>query len=336
MPSRVVVATVSRRTSAAGRGHRIRNRATGYDLGHVRRRRTRTEEGSVVVHSSLLRPRDGDALRAELRLVAATSAVPVVFGGEVSSETLHLSEFHGTRTRGLDGLAIPPRSGLGGRVMDQRRPAAVSDYGASMSITHHFDRPVLGEGLKSILAVPVVVAGAARMVMYAAVRERGPLGDRVGDIMTAAARRLGQEIAIRDEVDRRVRLMESARATSDGNLSRTAELRGVHDELAELARSIGDAAVKHRLDAVTARLAATLGRTANQDSNSGDSQALTPREIDVISQVALGCTNVEVAARLSIGAETVKSYLRSVMRKTDSHTRYEAVLACRRLGLLSG
>lgn len=294
-----------------------------------------------MVHSNLLRPRDGDALRAELRQVAATSAVPVVFGGEVSSDTLYLSEFQGTRTRGLDGLAIPPRSGLGGRVMDQRRPAAVSDYGASMSITHHFDRPVLGEGLKSILAVPVVVAGVARMVMYAALRERGPLGDRVGDIMSTAARRLGHEITVRDEVDRRVRLLATTSSTLESDLARTAELRSVQEELADLARSVDDEKIRRRLDLVTARMAASLGRGGSSDEMHPQGVAarsapmLTPREIDVISQVALGCTNIEVAQRLSIGAETVKSYLRSVMRKTESHTRYEAVVACRRLGIVT-
>ena len=294
-----------------------------------------------MVHSNLLRPRDGDALRAELRQVAATSAVPVVFGGEVSSDTLYLSEFQGTRTRGLDGLAIPPRSGLGGRVMDQRRPAAVSDYGASMSITHHFDRPVLGEGLKSILAVPVVVAGVARMVMYAALRERGPLGDRVGDIMSTAARRLGHEITVRDEVDRRVRLLATTSSNLESDLARTAELRSVQEELADLARSVGDEKIRRRLDLVTARMAASLGRGGSSAEMHPEGTAarsapmLTPREIDVISQVALGCTNIEVAQRLSIGAETVKSYLRSVMRKTESHTRYEAVVACRRLGIVT-
>ncbi|MBY4128970.1 helix-turn-helix transcriptional regulator [Rhodococcus fascians] len=294
-----------------------------------------------MVHSNLLRPRDGDALRAELRQVAATSAVPVVFGGEVSSDTLYLSEFQGTRTRGLDGLAIPPRSGLGGRVMEQRRPAAVSDYGASMSITHHFDRPVLGEGLKSILAVPVVVAGVARMVMYAALRERGPLGDRVGDIMSTAARRLGHEITVRDEVDRRVRLLAATSSNLESDLARAAELRSVHEELADLARSVGDEKIRRRLDLVTARMAASLGRGGlsaemhPEGTAARSAPMLTPREIDVISQVALGCTNIEVAQRLSIGAETVKSYLRSVMRKTESHTRYEAVVACRRLGIVT-
>ncbi|PRC60968.1 helix-turn-helix transcriptional regulator, partial [Mycobacterium sp. ITM-2017-0098] len=38
---------------------------------------------------------------------------------------------------------------------------------------------------------------------------------------------------------------------------------------------------------------------------------LTPRELDVLVQVALGCTNVEAGQRLSLKPETVKSYLRS-------------------------
>ena len=53
-----------------------------------------------------------------------------------------------------------------------------------------------------------------------------------------------------------------------------------------------------------------------------------------IGHVALGHTNVEAAEEMGIGAETVKSYLRSVMRKLGAHTRYEAVNAARRIGAL--
>ena len=42
----------------------------------------------------------------------------------------------------------------------------------------------------------------------------------------------------------------------------------------------------------------------------------------------------EAAEEMGIGAETVKSYLRSVMRKLGAHTRYEAVNAARRIGAL--
>jgi LuxR family transcriptional regulator, regulator of acetate metabolism len=54
----------------------------------------------------------------------------------------------------------------------------------------------------------------------------------------------------------------------------------------------------------------------------------------VLAQIALGCTNQEAALRLSLGAETVKSYLRQAMSKLDAGTRHEAVARARRYGLL--
>ncbi|MDF3149900.1 LuxR C-terminal-related transcriptional regulator, partial [Streptomyces sp. T21Q-yed] len=50
--------------------------------------------------------------------------------------------------------------------------------------------------------------------------------------------------------------------------------------------------------------------------------------------VAAGSTNAVAAERLGLGAETVKGYLRSAMRKLGTHTRGEAVVAARRAGLL--
>ena len=66
-----------------------------------------------------------------------------------------------------------------------------------------------------------------------------------------------------------------------------------------------------------------------------DGPVLSPREIDVLTQVALGLRNEEVAQRLSLSAETVKSYLRSAAVKLGTHSRYESVHAARRLGLLA-
>ncbi|MDJ0361337.1 LuxR C-terminal-related transcriptional regulator [Rhodococcus sp. H29-C3] len=285
--------------------------------------------------TDVLRPRDGDALRAELRQIVASSGVPVVFGGEVSAgNTLYLSEFHGTRTKGLDGLLIPSRSGLGGRVLDQQQPAAVSDYGSSQYITHDYDRPVLGEGLRSILAVPVVVAGASRAVMYAAVRERGPIGDRIAEMMVKASRRLSHEIAIRDEVDIRLRLLDSsagAQAGFTGHSAATAELRDIYAELRTLASTTSDASTRAELRMLSDRMAESLRSTDQQPDTE---VRLSVREIDVLAQIALGCTNAETAQRLSLGPETVKSYLRTAMNKTGARTRHEAVVTARRRGLL--
>ncbi|MFD7010163.1 MULTISPECIES: LuxR C-terminal-related transcriptional regulator [Rhodococcus] len=281
---------------------------------------------------SLLRPRDGDALRGELRSIAAHGVAPVLFGGEVQDGTLHLSEFVGTRTNNLKGLAIPPRSGLGGRVVAQRTPVAVNDYGRSSTITHHYDRPVLSEGLRSILAVPVMVRGSSRAVLYAAIRDCAPIGDRTADIVVAASRRLGTEIAIRDEVDRRLEMMKTLDVSGAGGAT-TEELRDIHAELRSVAQTVTDTSLQARLRGLSQRLAGIL----RPDADSADEDPgvhLTPREIDVLSHVALGCTNSEAAQRLSVGPETVKSYLRSAMSKLDARSRHEAVVTARRLGLL--
>jgi len=54
---------------------------------------------------------------------------------------------------------------------------------------------------------------------------------------------------------------------------------------------------------------------------------LAPRERDVLAQVALGCSNAEAGRKLSLLPETVKSYLRSALRKLGASTRFEAVVA---------
>lgn len=279
--------------------------------------------------SSLLRPRDGDALRGELRRTASHARVPVVFAGEVQSGRLYLSEFVGTRTTGLAGVVVPPRAGLGGRAMAEGRAFTVADYGRAESITHHFDRPVLGEGLRSILAVPVLVGGTARAVLYGAVRECTPLGERAVDAFVQAAQRLAGEIAVRDEVDRRLAML-THHTPHDRDPAASAQIREVHAELRALAQDAADTTLQQRLRSLSDRLAAALaGEVPGQPD-----VTLSPRETDVLAYVALGCNNTEIARRLSVGAETVKSYLRSAMSKLDVHSRHEAVAVARKSGLL--
>lgn len=282
-----------------------------------------------VTSSPLLRPRDGDALRCELRRTATHAQVPVVFAGEVHDDKLHLSEFFGTRTNGLAGVVVPPRAGLGGRVLSEARPVTLSDYGRASSITHHFDRPVLGEGLRSILAVPVMVDGVPRAVLYGAARERVPLGERTVNAFMLTASRLAGEIAVRDEVDRRMAMLTHL-PSGDSDPVVATQVREVHAELRILAQEATDTSLQARLRSLSDRLAAALGA----DGPEQPAVILSPREIDVLSYVALGCGNAEIARRLSVGQETVKSYLRSAMSKLDVHSRHEAVVAARKSGLL--
>jgi DNA-binding NarL/FixJ family response regulator len=53
----------------------------------------------------------------------------------------------------------------------------------------------------------------------------------------------------------------------------------------------------------------------------GKWRALTPREQDVAALACLGFTNREIAARLNIAPDTVKSRLQNVLRKYNIHKR---------------
>ncbi|GAB2685540.1 helix-turn-helix transcriptional regulator [Nocardia thraciensis] len=280
----------------------------------------------------LLRPRDADALRAEMRQVAAVSGMPVVFGGQVHAETLILSEFLGTRTSAMRGLAVSPSSGVGGAAVASKRPTSVADYRVASTITHHYDAPVLMEGLRAVVGVPVVVRGESRAVLYIASRDAGPIGDRAADLAVQAGRRLAVELAIRDEVDRRLRLHEAALSapTSPVDAVVAEQLRDIHAEVRGIAQMVSDAAARGRLRDLSERLARLMSDPEISDA----APILAPRELDVLAHVALGCTNAEAAQRLSLRPETVKSYLRSAMTKLGAHTRHEAVVRARRSGLL--
>ncbi|MEU5851876.1 helix-turn-helix transcriptional regulator [Saccharopolyspora shandongensis] len=279
-----------------------------------------------------LRPDDGDAFRQAVRVVRQRADVPVAFGGQVAAEgSLHLSEFAGVRTSALKGLQIRAAAGLGGQVMTSRRPGAVSDYGSALTISHDYDVPVLAEGICSVAAVPVTVHGRVRGVIYGAARGVVPLGDRVLDTMVDATRRLAGELAVRDEVDRRLQLLDVADADRTALRDSVAieEVRELHAEFRAIAHGLDDAVLRDRLHRACERLAHL---TDSRDAV--DPPALSPRELDVLSQIALGCSNAETARRLSLKPETVKAYLRSAMRKLGVHTRHEAVVAARRRGAL--
>jgi len=276
------------------------------------------------------RPDDRDVLRAAVREVHARSGMSVVFAGPVRGPGFRIDELVGGRTPHLRGLQVRSGSGLGGRVLREGRPAGVEDYGRALDITHEYDGPVLAEGLRTVAAVPVLVAGVPRAVLYAASREGGSVGDRVRDALSRSARRMAGELAVRDEVDRRMALLAAETAPpAGGDPARWEEVRAVHADLRLVAQETGDAALRDRLLSVCGRLA-VLGGAAEQ----APAVRLSGRELDVLTQVALGCSNREVAARLSLRPETVKSYLGAAMTKLDAHTRLEAVVRARRLGLL--
>jgi LuxR family transcriptional regulator, maltose regulon positive regulatory protein len=64
------------------------------------------------------------------------------------------------------------------------------------------------------------------------------------------------------------------------------------------------------------------------------SPLLTPRELEVLTLIAAGLTNEQIAARLVIAKGTVKKHLDNLYAKLDVRTRTQAVAQARRSGFL--
>nr|WP_202489497.1 helix-turn-helix transcriptional regulator [Streptomyces sp. SID8381] len=266
-----------------------------------------------------------------VRLRRATG-LPVAFGGlvEPGRPRVRISELTGTATLALSALAVVSGNGLGGKAVALARPCAVTDYSMSRQISHEYDAAVAAEGLRSVLAVPVVVRRRVRGVLYGALRTAQPLGDRTLSAAVAAARDVEQALVVREEARA---LLAAARPGAGAGTGEPAagaaweQVREAHAALRALAPRIADPALRAELLSACGLLTAATPEPAA-------AVRLAPREVDVLACVAAGATNAGAAARLGLSAETVKAYLRSAMRKLGAHTRGEAVTAARRAGVL--
>jgi len=62
---------------------------------------------------------------------------------------------------------------------------------------------------------------------------------------------------------------------------------------------------------------------------------LTPREVEIINEIADGLSNKEIARQLSIETQTVKNHIHNILDKLQLHNRLEAVEYARERKLLN-
>jgi DNA-binding NarL/FixJ family response regulator len=89
------------------------------------------------------------------------------------------------------------------------------------------------------------------------------------------------------------------------------------------AAAAGDALIA---PAVTGRLLATFSHLEAQQPPAQPIEPLTAREEEVLTAVARGWTNTEIADELYISLSTVKSHIASLMRKLDARNRVEIAM----------
>lgn len=77
------------------------------------------------------------------------------------------------------------------------------------------------------------------------------------------------------------------------------------------------------------------GLLANGLAATRPSPALTPRESDVLKLLAEGLSHEEIARRLNIGTETVRTHVRKATERLGAATRTQAVATALRQGLIT-
>jgi len=119
-------------------------------------------------------------------------------------------------------------------------------------------------------------------------------------------------------------VLDALRAGARGYLTKDAGGAEIHEALRQVIddRAVLDPAVQHHLiDAITTPPAA---RSPGE---------LTPREAEVLSLIAGGLSNGEIAGRLAISEATVKSHINHLLAKINARDRAQAVAYAYRNGL---
>ncbi|MGR0160453.1 LuxR C-terminal-related transcriptional regulator [Paenarthrobacter nitroguajacolicus] len=263
-----------------------------------------------------------------LKQLLASTGVSLAFGGSVDPNGLvKLDCFVGPTIGAVPGGEVAQGEGLGGKAAALRTGISVNDYCDEQSITHRYDPIIRAEGLRSLVAVPVIVSRRVVGMMYGAFRTFDIIGGRIERSVGHEVRALEQALVVRELAAPRV---------TGGELDAVRlreELRETHRSIRALARQASEPGVRKALAMMAERLMQATSETDNgavQDIDSG----VTAREKEVLQLAGAGLPNQVIADALGLSLHTVKSYMKSAMSKLHGRTRLEAVVAARTKGLI--
>ncbi len=122
-------------------------------------------------------------------------------------------------------------------------------------------------------------------------------------------------------------VLDALRAGARGYLTKdagSAEIRQAMQRVLNDQAVVDPAVQHHLLDAIATTPAAPASALPD---------GLTPREAEVLTLIAAGLTNPEIATRLFISEGTVKSHINHLLPKIDARDRAQAVAYAYRKGL---
>lgn len=126
--------------------------------------------------------------------------------------------------------------------------------------------------------------------------------------------------------DEQAYVAEAVVSGADGYLLKTVN----HAELADAIRRLwAGEAVLHPAVART-----VIKEMSNLAGGEGASTDLSVRELEVVKLLAQGLSNKQIAVRLGVGVETVKTHISSILGKLGAVDRTQAVALAMRRGLI--
>jgi DNA-binding NarL/FixJ family response regulator len=149
-----------------------------------------------------------------------------------------------------------------------------------------------------------------------------PPTDGIEALQEIAARVPRARVLIFSAFDSEERIYRAVQAGAQGYL-----LKGVpRDELFRAIRAVADGGSHLQGDVATKLLRRLTG---------GEGEPLTPRQLEVVRQLARGATNKEIARAIGVGERTVKYHIAGIFERLGAGNRTEAVSIALRLGLVS-
>jgi len=188
------------------------------------------------------------------------------------------------------------------------------------------DLEVVGEAADGLEAIDLVRLRRPDVVLMDV---RMPNVDGIEATRRLAAAERPPRILILTTFDLDAYVYEALRAGASGFLLKDAGA----DELLHAVRvvSAGEALLS---PSITRRLIADYARRPPPSEQPAALGELTPRELEVLRQVARGLSNSEIAGELVLGEATVKTHVARIFQKLDLRDRAQAVVLAYESGLV--